>query len=121
MVYLGLEGSFGYPFLLKRKEMKIIKELRQKYNMTQQQLAAKSGLATSFVSHIETGKREPSISSLKAIAKAFGISVNILFLLSIEIDELLSVEIDEIKISQELQEEITCKVGSIQFWIMQQT
>jgi transcriptional regulator with XRE-family HTH domain len=113
MVYLGLEGSFGYPFLLKRKEMKIIKELRQKYNMTQQQLAAKSELATSFVSYIETGKREPSISSLKAIANVFGISVNILFL--------LSVEIDEIKISQELQEEITCKVGSIQFWIMQQT
>lgn len=53
----------------------IIKELREKYHLTQAELAEKINVSDKTVSKWETGKGYPDISLLEPIAKVFGISV----------------------------------------------
>ena len=53
----------------------LIKELREKNNMTQAELAKKLSVSDKTVSKWETGKGLPDISLLEPIAKAFNISV----------------------------------------------
>ena len=53
----------------------LIKELREKSNMTQAELAEKLSVSDKTVSKWETGKGFPDISLLQPIAKAFNISV----------------------------------------------
>lgn len=49
------------------------KEIREKYNLTQEQLAEKLGLKQSGISKAELKKTKPNFDSLKKIYKAFGI------------------------------------------------
>ena len=53
----------------------VIKELREKYHLTQAELAAKLNVSDKTVSKWETAKGYPDISLLEPIAKLFGISV----------------------------------------------
>lgn len=53
----------------------VIKELREKSNMTQSELAEKLCISDKTVSKWETGKGYPDISLLTPIANVFGISV----------------------------------------------
>ncbi len=53
----------------------VIKELREKNNMTQAELAKRLCVSDKTVSKWETGKGYPDISLLKPISLAFGISV----------------------------------------------
>lgn len=53
----------------------VIKELRQKSNMTQAQLADRLGVSDKTVSKWETGKGYPDITLLELIAEAFRVSV----------------------------------------------
>lgn len=53
----------------------VIKELREKNNMTQAALAEKLSVSDKAVSKWETGKGYPDITLLESISKAFGISV----------------------------------------------
>ena len=53
----------------------VIKELREKNNMTQSELAQKLSVSDKAVSKWETGKGYPDVSLLESIAKVFGISV----------------------------------------------
>ena len=53
----------------------VIKELREKSNMTQNELAEKLCISDKTVSKWETGKGYPDISLLTPIANVFGISV----------------------------------------------
>lgn len=53
----------------------VIKELRERNNMTQAALAEKLSVSDKAVSKWETGKGYPDITLLESIAKAFGISV----------------------------------------------
>lgn len=53
----------------------VIKELREKYHLTQAELAEKLNVSDKTVSKWETAKGYPDISLLEPIAKAFGISV----------------------------------------------
>lgn len=53
----------------------VIKELREKYHLTQAELAAKLNVSDKTVSKWETAKGYPDISLLEPIAKVFGISV----------------------------------------------
>jgi transcriptional regulator with XRE-family HTH domain len=56
-----------------------IKELREAAGLTQQQLATNAGLSSSNLSQIEQGhKRDPRISTLKALARALGVSIDAL-------------------------------------------
>ena len=52
-----------------------IKSARQKANLTQEQLARKSGLATITIRQYELGKRQPRLEQLRQIADALGCSL----------------------------------------------
>ena len=53
----------------------VIKALREKYGMTQAELACKLCVSDKTISKWETGKGYPDISLLEPIAKIFGISI----------------------------------------------
>ncbi|MFH1489325.1 MAG: cupin domain-containing protein [Pseudomonadota bacterium] len=59
---------------------KTIRKERQKSQLTLEQFSKKTGLSKSFLSQVERGLTEPSITSLKKIAKQFGFSVVHLFM-----------------------------------------
>lgn len=64
---------------LKRKILKNlgnrIKKLRLEKNLTQETLAEKAAIDTSYVGGIESGKRSPSIYCLYQIAAALNVSL----------------------------------------------
>ena len=53
---------------------KKIKLKRQQLNLTQEELAEKSGFHVNYIGGIERAQRNPSIDSLVRIARAFEIS-----------------------------------------------
>ena len=53
----------------------VIKELRERAQLTQAELAAKLNVSSKTISKWETAKGYPDISLLEPIAKVFGISV----------------------------------------------
>ena len=55
----------------------IIEEARKKANMTQAELAEKIGTNTSYISRVETGKKEPTVSTFYRIASALGLNVEL--------------------------------------------
>lgn len=56
-----------------------IKELRAKYNLTQEQLAEKIGISRPALSDIETGKTIPRGQTIIRIANVFGIPAEQIF------------------------------------------
>lgn len=52
-----------------------VKQLRQKFGVTQEALADRSGLHVTYIAGIESGRRNPSLNSLASLAKGFGISL----------------------------------------------
>ncbi len=54
----------------------MIKQLRDRAELTQEQLARKAGVTEAYVSMIESGTRKnPSLPVLKRLAKALGVPV----------------------------------------------
>ena len=53
-----------------------LKELRRKKGDLQKQVAEAIGYSVSEYSHFEIGSREPNISTLKALSKYFGVSID---------------------------------------------
>ena len=56
--------------------MKTIRELREAQRWTQLDLANRLGVTPATVYNWERGKYEPSASKLRAIAQAFGVSMD---------------------------------------------
>jgi transcriptional regulator with XRE-family HTH domain len=56
-----------------------LKYLRQSRKLTQGELAKKAAVAQSTIAQIESGRKDPSISTLKQIAGALDIEIAILF------------------------------------------
>ena len=56
-----------------------VRAFRVKNGMTLQELALKSGLSASMLSTVERGQTSPSVGTLHALAEAFGVSLNALF------------------------------------------
>lgn len=81
----GLDG-FG-------ARLKIIRGIK---NLTQQEVAEKSGLVAAHVSHFETGERLPSLENLRVLCKALNVSADYL----IDSDECVTTKIDEEKIEE---------------------
>ena len=52
-----------------------IREIRTKKGLTQEGLAARSGLTKSYISLLEAGKKIPAISTLSQIAAALGMTI----------------------------------------------
>ena len=54
-----------------------IRVIRQRKKLTLQALAQKAGnMSYTFLSNVETGKADPSLSTLKRLADALGVSVS---------------------------------------------
>mgnify|MGYP004500006415 CR=1 FL=1 len=53
----------------------VIKELRNRYDMTQMELGEKLGVSAKTISKWETGKGYPDITLLEPIAEVFSVSV----------------------------------------------
>lgn len=58
---------------------KILKDLRKKYQYTQEQLADRLGVANSTVSMYERGERFPDYDMMKSIADIFNVDMNFLY------------------------------------------
>jgi transcriptional regulator with XRE-family HTH domain len=52
-----------------------LKALRERRGMTQKQLAEKSGVGRSHLARLETGRQDPTLSTLERLAKALGVKV----------------------------------------------
>lgn len=52
-----------------------LKKLRAARGMTQEQLAAKAGISRVFLARLETGKQDPTLTTLKNLAKALKVKV----------------------------------------------
>jgi transcriptional regulator with XRE-family HTH domain len=48
-------------------------ELREKLNLTQEQLSEYASLSQNFISHLENGKKTASVTTLHKISKALGV------------------------------------------------
>lgn len=51
-------------------------DLRQQAGLTQEELAARSGLHRTYVGSVERGERNPTVTSVVAIAKGLGCPVS---------------------------------------------
>ena len=71
--------SKGGP-IMEKKIGDRIKELRQKANLTQAQLAEKLGFTSQTVSNWESGSREPDIAALAQLSSLFNVSLDYLLL-----------------------------------------
>jgi len=58
---------------------KRITDARSKQNMSQEQLAAESGIDRSHMGFIEQGRRKPTISTIYKIGQALGMNLEDLF------------------------------------------
>lgn len=55
---------------------KNVSDLRKEKGLTQEQLAERAGLDSTYISGIERGVRNPSFKSLVSLAKGLGITVS---------------------------------------------
>lgn len=53
-----------------------VRVYREHRGLTQEQLAAGAGIATPFLSQIETGARRPSVGTVKALAAVLAVDVD---------------------------------------------
>lgn len=58
--------------------MKVLKELRKRYNWTQQDMAKKLGITRPAYTRYETGEREPDFEMMKKLSNIFGVSTDYL-------------------------------------------
>ena len=60
---------------LVRKVAARIKKLREERHMTQEDLAVKAGVSRGYLARVETGRHEPTLSTLEKLAKALKVKV----------------------------------------------
>ena len=56
----------------------ILKELRQKHNLTQEELAERVLVTRQAVSRWETGETQPNTETLKLLSREYSVSINTL-------------------------------------------
>ena len=64
-----------------------IRFCRQQKGMTQPQLAERASLSPSYLSVLEQGKRDPSLSTLKSIAEALSVPLSVLLFVAADPSE----------------------------------
>lgn len=55
--------------------MERLKKLREKFGLSQAELADKAGISQPFIGAIESGRKSPTLRTLEKIANAMNISV----------------------------------------------
>ena len=58
---------------------KFIKDIRKKNNLTQKELAERTGINQADISKLENGTRNPSVNLLKRLAEGMGMALKIEF------------------------------------------
>ncbi|HEV8329487.1 MAG TPA: helix-turn-helix transcriptional regulator [Nitrospiraceae bacterium] len=53
-----------------------LKRLREKQGLSVRALASKASMSYTYVSNVENGKVDPSLSALKRLAKALGVTAS---------------------------------------------
>ncbi len=53
-----------------------IRRIRQEKNLMQKEFGKKVGLDAAYLSNIETGKMNPTVTTIEKIAKALGVQVD---------------------------------------------
>jgi transcriptional regulator with XRE-family HTH domain len=71
-----------------------IKMCRTSLDLSQEELAKRTGLSASYVSLIEQGKRDPALSTVQSIAAALDVPLNLLMFLGAEAEELKGIPED---------------------------
>lgn len=56
----------------------VLREARLAAGITQEDLAERAEVSVRFISFLETGKRQPSLSALAAISAGLGVSMSVL-------------------------------------------
>lgn len=56
-----------------------IQKIRQEKELTQEKLADKVGVSTTWIGYIETGYRRPNLKMIYKIARALGVNVKDIF------------------------------------------
>jgi transcriptional regulator with XRE-family HTH domain len=80
-----------------------IRALRKGAGLTQEQLGERAGISAKYVSNVENGEVNPSISVLNELAsRGFGISLSALFNFSLQVDEAHRVQDEIVLLSQSL-------------------
>ena len=95
---------------------KNIKRIREKKGMSQKELINAVGLGAPMYSRIETGKAEPSLTTLEKIAKALNVKLSDFFDNDANLEDINSYDsdlVDKIKIIEILNEEEKKTVFSI--------
>ena len=62
-----------------------LRELRTKHNLTLKRAAKRANISLSFWADLESGRRQPSLDTLKVIAGAFGVTTDYLLGLQMHI------------------------------------
>ena len=71
-----------------------VRALRVSQRKTQAELAARSSLSESYLSLLETGKRDPVWSTLETISRALQVPISLLVFLAADATELAALGID---------------------------
>ena len=53
-----------------------LKHIRQERKLTQEQLAERAGLTREYIARLETGRYDPTLSTIEKLAKALRVKVN---------------------------------------------
>lgn len=76
------DDDFKREYMAIQPEMEIIRamiELRKERNITQQELAERTGINQADISRLENGSRNPSLNMLKKLAAGMGMQLKIEF------------------------------------------
>ena len=68
-----------------------LRVVRASRNISQKELAQKAGLTPSYVSLIESGRRDPAMAALKAVCKALNVPLYLFTLLASDDEDLVGI------------------------------
>ncbi|MCS7281217.1 MAG: cupin domain-containing protein [Desulfobacterota bacterium] len=75
-----------------------LRQLREAKGLTLRELSLRVGCTPAFISQVENGKTEPSISTLKKIASALGVNIVDFFMDNVNDEDVVTKEEDRIDI-----------------------
>ena len=85
---------------------KAIKEIRVKKGVKQNDFAQICSITQSYLSNIESDRKEPTISILKEISKNLGVPLHIIFLFAVEDSDIPTDKTPEFKVVMNIIEKL---------------
>ncbi|MDR6720891.1 helix-turn-helix transcriptional regulator [Paenibacillus sp. 2003] len=95
-----------------------IRTTRQKRGLSQERLALKAGLNTSYLGQIERGEKSPTISVIDKIASALDVNIKDIFETNLELENIITTEYID-KIVYELKSRTTNEQEDVYYFIQQ--